>query len=232
MDIEKNKSYAVITGDIVGSTDLSPERRAKLHAVMKNAARELRERYREALPLDIDIFSGDSWQMLVVEPWRALQIALYFRAYIQANMEGLDTRVAIAIGSVDFLPSEKVSEGDGEAFRASGRLLGEKKQTSRMRFATGRRFSSGRAWDMAFHLLDALIVREWTDKRAKAMLGALLGWQQEQITSLWQPPIRQQSVNEHLQGAAWDTVQVVLKEFERSFGGAKQGKSPVRPQRS
>ncbi|HNR93940.1 MAG TPA: hypothetical protein PKK36_04940 [Kiritimatiellia bacterium] len=227
MDIEKNKSYAVLTGDIVGSTSLPSERRGELHDIMKKGAKDLKRQFKTALPLEFDIFSGDSWQMLIVEPWHALRIALYFRAYIQAYLVGLDTRIAIAVGSVEFLPKGRVSEGDGEAFRLSGRLLQEKNQTSRMRFAGGRRIFERRGWDAAFYLMDALIMRAWTDKRAKAMLGALQGWPQEQIATLWDPPIRQQSVTEHLQGAAWETIRAVLKEYEHCFGGTKKNASDV-----
>ena len=217
MKIEPNKSYAVITGDIVGSTSLPPEAFARLHDVIRQGVKVLRKVYREALPLDVDIFSGDSWQLLIARPGLALRVALYLRAHLLANIKGADTRMAVAIGSVDTIPGKRVSEGDGEACRLSGRLLEEKSRSSRLRFVAGRQFSGGGVWDASFHILDALIVREWTGKRAQAMIGALQGLQQEQIARLWEPPIRQQAVTKHLRGAGWDAIQVVLKEFERSF---------------
>jgi len=50
------------------------------------------------------------------------------------------------------------------------------------------------------------------------MLGALKGLPQEAIARRWKPAIRQQSVRDHLQGAAWDSIRWVLVEFERCYG--------------
>jgi cytochrome c556 len=64
MRIEKGKLYAVITGDIVNSSKLPAEQRQRLHHIMKEGSNALRKAFKESVPLDADIFRGDSWQLL------------------------------------------------------------------------------------------------------------------------------------------------------------------------
>jgi len=218
MRVKKDKNYAVITGDIVASTKLATTARRRLHTVMKQGSRKLRSHFPNAIPLDVDIYSGDGWQVVVSEPDLSLRIALFYRAFIQSSVPGVDTRMAIAIGTVDFIPAKQVSEGEGEAFRTSGRLLGDKKSARRMYFAASDA-SLWAHWTTVFHLLDAVVVGQWTDKRAKAIMGALLGWTQQEIAGLWKPAIKQPTVRRHLQGAGWEAIQDALTRFEGDFHG-------------
>ncbi len=64
----KDKQYAVITGDIVRSSALSPAERRRLLKVIDAGSRQLRRILTASVPLDIDVFRGDSWQMLVTDP--------------------------------------------------------------------------------------------------------------------------------------------------------------------
>ncbi|MFI5247578.1 MAG: hypothetical protein ACHQWV_03380 [Nitrospirales bacterium] len=218
MKVKTGKLYAVITGDIVASSRLSLLERVQLHEAMKRAESELKKQLGPAMPLGVDIYAGDSWQVLLSEPQTALRAALLYRAHLLASVDKTDTRLVIGIGTVDFVPRGRVSEGEGEAFQASGRLLTEGKGASRMRFAAPSH-PEWDLWDVVFTLLDALIVRQWTAKRALALTGALRHWTQERITTLWKPHIRQQSVVEHLQGAGWEATEQTLDAFERSLSG-------------
>lgn len=219
MKVKTGKLYAVITGDIVASSRLSPKERLQLHAVMKRAGSELKNQLGPAMPLGVDIYGGDTWQVLLSEPKKALCAALLYRAHLLASTEKTDTRLVIGIGTVDFVPRGRVSEGEGEAFQASGRLLTEGQGASRMRFAAPGH-PEWELWDVVVTLLDALIVRQWTAKRALALTGALRHWTQKRIRTLWKPPIRQQSVVEHLQGAAWEATEQTLDAFERCLSGS------------
>ena len=89
-----------------------------------------------------------------------------------------------AVGRIDFVPGERVSEGDGEAFRLSGRLLQDSAPGQRMRFASSDR-PDARLWDIAFGLVDAIISRSWSAKQARAVSGALRGWPAPKTACLW-----------------------------------------------
>ncbi len=137
MEVTKGKLYGVVTGDVVASSKLSPPDRERLFAVMKEASRELRQWLGEAMPLEVDIYGGDSWQILLATPGKALAAALFFRAYLRAHPPHCDSRFAVAIGPIDFVPGKNVSEGDGDAFRRSGQMLEGGLGKRRMGFAPG-----------------------------------------------------------------------------------------------
>ena len=213
MDVKPGKLYAVISGDVVGSSKLPPDQRTALFGVMKEGSKLLKEWLGKDMPLVVDIYGGDSWQMLLTEPGRALAAGLFFRAYhLSATVGKCDTRVAIAVGTIDFVPGKNVSEGDGEAFRLSGQLLAEGLGKRRMGFAAAD--AAADVWDVAFDLIDALVTHQWSAKRALAVSGALRGWRQEDIGRLWDPPIEQASVNRHLASAGWAAISHAVTAFE------------------
>jgi hypothetical protein len=223
MRVEKGRRYAVITGDIVNSSKLLSEQRKKLHRIMKEGSKALRKTFKESVPLEADIFRGDSWQLLVADPQKSLRIGLFYRAYLRAEMETsrLDTRMAIAAGTVDFVPGDRVSGGDGPAYRFSGSALEGMTKASNMSF----RFPAlemEEPLDILVQLVDVLAMN-WSDKQALAVTGALQGLKQEEIGILWKPAITQQSVNRHLRRAGWLAVERALKFFEKQLSKAVIG---------
>jgi hypothetical protein len=214
------KLYAVITGDIVRSSALSPAERRRLLKVIEAGSRSIRKILGAGIPMDIDVFRGDSWQMLVTEPAQSLRAALMFRALLRWQMEShqFDTRLAIGIGTVDLPPRKRVSEGSGDAFRHSGTALdGLKKRRMCFSFPGS---DCERPLDVVIHLLDEIAVH-WTDKQAHAVIGAMQGWTQEKIARSWgDPPITQQTAAQHLEGAGWNAVDRGLGEFERLLARA------------
>ncbi|MCU0870983.1 MAG: hypothetical protein MUE50_01430 [Pirellulaceae bacterium] len=214
MEIDPRKTYAVISGDIVRSSRLEREAREELPHILKQAATALREFLGEAIPLDIDIYAGDSWQLLLSSPGAALRAAVFLRAYLLDRADGVDTRVAVAVGSIDFVPGERVSEGDGDAFRLSGRLLQESDPGRRMWFASSQLPDAG-LWDVAFGLIDAIISQSWSAKQARAVSGALRGWPLSKTAALWTPRISDPTVAGHLRKAGWPAVERTIECFEQ-----------------
>ncbi len=215
MNIEPGKRYAVITGDLVNSSKLESSRRRKAHEVMRRGSDELRAFLPAAVPLEIDVFAGDRWQILLSQSGCALRAALFYRVLLLAEAE-VDTRLAAAIGTVDFVPGNRVSEGDGAAFRLSGRLL-EQSGRYRMRFVA-EDSSQSEVWDAMFVLADALISRRWTARSARAVSGALRGWSQAQIADLWSPAISPPAVAQHLRAASWPAMEEAIRTFEKHWG--------------
>jgi hypothetical protein len=216
VEIDRNRSYAVISGDIIGSSKLSLSKRAELPDIMKQASNELRIFLAESIPLSVDIFAGDSWQLLVSEPGEALKAALFYRSsIILATEKKIDTRLVIAVGKVDFVPGERASEGDGEAFRQSGRGLKETGNKQQMRFVA-EQYDDCDLWDATFGLLD-LIVRRWSAKQAQAVVGALQGWSHAEIATRYTPPIKRESATRLLATANWHAIEQVIMIFKTKF---------------
>lgn len=211
---------AVITGDLINSSKLSPKDLDRLHRIMKESSRIMRNSFRDIVPLDVDIFRGDSWQMLVLDPSKALRLSLFYRAMIRAKlgMPNLDTRMAIAVGNIDSIPKSRVSEGHGEAYNLSGEALDRlnKSKAVNMSF-TRQKKEIAEYFDIMFQLIDTIATR-WTDKQALAISGALRGMKQDEIAEkLWKKRITQQAVAQHLSRAGWNAVDRGIKYFEKEY---------------
>ncbi|MFZ0242141.1 MAG: hypothetical protein WAL90_10885 [Desulfobacterales bacterium] len=231
MEVVTGKRYAVITGDIVGSRKFSEEARRDLHAVMMAGAGALCAVFGEAVPLELETFRGDAWQVVIAEPARALRIGSFYRAFLRAGISGVkaDTRLAIGVGSVDFIPAGKVSSGDGEAYRLSGGLLERMPRQQRLAFgfAAPRADDLLAALDTVIQLMDVL-ASGWSAKQAQAVTGALQGWTQEKIaTACWSRPITQQAVAQHLDRAGWHAFERGLVFFEDTLSALLNTHDPA-----
>ncbi len=215
------KACAVITGDIVRSGKLSGDAFEGVQAILRRGGGEIRRRFSNQVPLPLELFRGDSWQMLVTVPARALRIALYLRALVRAETDA-DTRFAIGVGAIDAVPAQSVATGRGEAFRLSGEAI-DWKVPARMRFAiadtdpdTAR---DARAVETVLTILDVIVTR-WTSAQARAVCGVLFDLTQEKIAADWpDDPITQQAVAQHLARAGWDAVREALRFYEETLGG-------------
>jgi hypothetical protein len=214
-------SYAVITGDIVASSGLSLPDRRRLLRIIGESSRRLRKIFGRVAPLEVDVFRGDSWQLLLTDPPRSLRAALLFRALLRSKMEShqFDTRIAIGIGTVDLVPRRRVSEGSGEAFRASGRALDSMKKRRMAVSFPGSKLEA--PLDAIVHLVDEIAVH-WTDRQARAMVGALQGWTQKKIARTshnrrWPPIWRLQG------GVRWTGGSTSLSGHSRDDSAVSSG---------
>ena len=118
---------SVITADIVGSTKIPAGNRDRLPALIYELADELQV----VSPLKVEIFRGDSFQVLVQRPEEALRVAILFRAGLRKSRllekGSIDARMAVGIGEVSY-DAEQLSLSDGQAFVFSGREFDELKK--------------------------------------------------------------------------------------------------------
>ncbi|MFW5936929.1 MAG: hypothetical protein ACOCS6_02630 [Desulfosalsimonas sp.] len=215
--------YAVITGDFIGFSGLDRPIRQAMPGVMDGAGRCLRELLPGVMPHEISVFRGDSWQALVAAPVYALRAAVLIRTYIRVYIghPKVDTRMAIGMGPVDYVPGNQVAAGDGEGFRRSGKML-EKMASPKaglLRYCYP---------DAPFEaLVDALVrnigelISAWRPPQARAVLGVLQGRNQAQIASQWPHPISRQAVSKHLKNACWPAVAHGLAVFEDAHKATK-----------
>lgn len=213
------ETAVVLTGDVVGSSRLSVDYRRSIRDVLSEASSTLRRRYRAAIPYDIDLFRGDSWQLLIIEPEVSLLAALYTRAVLRAAFDSsrVDTRVVLGAGSIDFLPEGgRVSTGDGSAFRRSGITLEELSRSHRMAFC-GNGGRTSRCLDTVLKVVD-FPATWWTQKQAHAVAQSLLGKTQEEIADDWpEHRITQQAVAQHLARAGWHSVDTAVSFFAEAI---------------
>lgn len=216
MKVDPAKNYAVISGDFIGFSGLPAEIREASYHLVKQAGAELARMFPSAMPWDVDMFRGDGWQFLLNDPGVSLRAALFFRAYLRARAGGhpTDVRLAIGVGPIDYVPDNRVSAGDGTAFRLSGRLLDQMagRKTGTMRFVMEDEKQTLPLDGIT--LLTGALADNWTERQARAVAGALQGLSIIQITEQWPEKISRQAAGKHLARARWPEIQTGLKLFE------------------
>ena len=215
----KQGLYAVLTGDIVESVKLDPVNLKMVIQSIKEGQASFDRVYPGVMIGLIDIFSGDSWQVLMRHEHLSIRALLYFKALVKA-VKGLnaDTRIALAWADIDegTVNPERISESTGEAFTLSGRALAEMDKSSRLTMKLSDTLTQDKeyAYSLLPHtmlLLDE-ISKRWTEKQAEAIALALLGVKQKTIAA--ELSIAQSTVNKRLNGAGWDNLSQYLKCIE------------------
>lgn len=160
----------VITGDLVNSTNIATEWRQTVLDALNVCVTDF-------LPLTLiklEMYRGDSFQIVVDKPDYTLTVAIALRAKLKATtpdkQQLLDARLSIGIGDISF-ESDNIVTSDGEAFRLSGRSfdnIGKK------------RLSISTTWsdfDKDIELVTRFaddIITSWTAKQAKVVYQSIL----------------------------------------------------------
>lgn len=168
--METGKIYAVLTGDLIGSSRFTIEEREEILSNLKDSFKIISP---DIIASPFVIFRGDSFQGVLSRPDEALKAALIIRASLLSKFKGkrtrLDARIAIGIGTIDYLPRDQAGEGDGEAFRNSGPELDKMKKGEQNSIIRTPWTEIDEELRTECALLDALIQR-WTKEQAEATL--------------------------------------------------------------
>ena len=105
---------SVLIGDIINSQEggLPSEWLAHLKQVLNQYGQE---------PKSWEIYRGDSFQLEILQPEKALLAAIHIKAFMISKAE-LNVRLAIGIGQKSY-DASKVTESNGEAFVHAGELF-------------------------------------------------------------------------------------------------------------
>jgi len=124
-----DKIYAVMTGDIIGSTRLTE----RFGSSWVDDLHDSLDYLKKNSLIPPSIFRGDSFQIATSNPDSAIKDAIILRLRLISSFKAdeafprLDARIAIGLGKIDHLPTGKdnynIGEMSGEAFRNSGQLL-------------------------------------------------------------------------------------------------------------
>jgi hypothetical protein len=200
---------AVITGDVIRSSDVSSHQREALLMVLKNAL----QKSRNFLPdLNPEIFQGDSFQGFTIEAIpHSLKTSIYL--ICQFLKAGFGLRISIGIGEVTFSTGSSLTS-DGPAFLLSGRNMEMLKK---------------KGWQIAVHVPDENLQQEWdvhsgtlnyllekcTAPQAEALAHMLEGQTQQQAAESL--GVKQPAIQQRLQAAGWPLLQTILHRFEMQF---------------
>lgn len=201
---------AVITGDIVRSEQIDIGRRDLLIQVLRDAVENLQT----ASPMQMELFRGDSFQIVIEKPETSLKIATMIRANLKANTPSKsdlqwDARIAIGIGEIEY-QGESVVTSDGEAFKYSGRAL-DALDKNRLTVVT-RWAEVNDELGVGIAFVDDLVT-DWSPNQAHMIyLSIGRGLVQSDISSL--AGKSQQSVSKALAAAKESLLKNYLKRFE------------------
>lgn len=116
---DKKNSIAVLTGDIVRSTDLSNAKYEDLLYTLYNQLTLVCEFH----PLNkFEVTRGDSFQIILHDPENAAKYALLIRTSLKSRSDDYDCRISIAIG-YDAAIRYSIGKSTGDVFTLSGRAL-------------------------------------------------------------------------------------------------------------
>ena len=207
--------FAVLTGDLIASRQLSTERLAGTRACLAAGAAQFRRWQPRALSGAPEVFRGDAWQLALREPRWALRVALLLRALLLARNDVL-TRVSIGIGAVDAVNTRRISLSTGEAFTLSGHALDRITGYFDLTGALPERAAPLAAWFPAMLHLCSGLIRPWTRRQAEIVSLALLADNptHESIAASLRPRVSKQSVTESLAAARWRPLLEGIQVFE------------------
>jgi len=209
-----DKIFAVLTGDLVGSSRFkTEEQRNEVLSILKDSFLKIKPS--DIIASRFTIHRGDSFQGVLRSPEEALKAAIFIRASLLSNhlekKKRLDARIAIGVGKIDYLPDDQVGEGDGEAFRNSGIELDKMKKGERCLTIKTPWTGINEELQINCALLDALIHR-WTKEQAEATMYQIQGYTQEEIAKKLK--ISQSAVFQRLKGGGSWAIQLFLERYK------------------
>ena len=221
---------ATISADIVSSTSLSVEELTLLQSDIRHFLDELSVNSQGS---DWGrLFKGDSVEIFLLDPHKALRIALLLKALVKKAPVSLKSnknakrslfrkygiRLALGVGEMR-VADQKNDILDGEAIYNSGRLLESQKKTTKDKPSIKRSLFFGSKdvvlssqMDVILGLLDA-ILKEMTIRQSEILYYKLLGSNEEEIAS--KLSIKQSAVNQQSNSFSWSSIESAVNYFEK-----------------
>ncbi len=205
---DKTRKIAVLTGDIVSSTALGPEKLERAFDALRDCAEMQAEWMGENL--HFTRHRGDGWQVALAEPKYALRSALAFRAALRAEGAEFDSYIGIAEGDVRGPLEANLNNQTDAVFIESGHALDMASiiEPADFEFPTDKQRN-------AILCLADHISKTWTSAQAAVMLGMLSPRTETTYTEIANALGRtRQAVTKSLEAAGYKAIERALSESE------------------
>lgn len=198
---KSNHISAVITGDIVNSTQLQGPVLKKLLAKLKKIFE----------PNKYEFYRGDSFQVVMSDAKDSLKIALLCRASAISITESeiSDVKLSVGLGYVD----EKIkapSMAKGEAFVISGRGLEELGSTDERLAIKSPDNYSNIAFEIVADYINS-IFSAMTSRQAKVIFELLQGSQQQDVVKTLKRS--KSTISQHASSGRWNEIEKLLEQY-------------------
>lgn len=198
---------SVLTGDLVGSSDLAPAALDAALTSIASAATAISDWRTPALVTRFARRGGDSWQIALSDPSLGLRAALFVQACLRRDTDTATTRIALATGMGTLPETGDLNAAHGPVFVASGRLLATISGQARMAHAQGG------AHHAATRLADH-IASGWTQAQARAVAALLPPNAPSRADAAKSFGITRQAVNQALWSAGYPALDDALNAIE------------------
>jgi hypothetical protein len=198
---------AVITGDLIGSRKAGPQATELAMLEIADAAK--------AASAPFERYRGDGWQVLLLQPERALRYSLLVTARLRSIRAPL-SRFAVGIDAVPQERAQSLAAETGGAFVTSGKVLDEMPRRSVFAIASMTRTLNEMTWAAA-QLADQ-VARKWTPHQAEAMIFALSPTNPSGASIAKSLGISPAATSYRLHGANWWAIKAVVSAFESELG--------------
>lgn len=201
---------AVLTGDLIASTEAGPAATDATIAVIETVANA--ESKVDQAEVRFSRFRGDGWQIYCSDPTRVYRIAVLVLANVHSHPDLPKSRMSAACGSVSYLPESGLASASGDAFVLSGRGL----DTIKRRKVVYSQIDGKGDWKAAlFRQLEWQAFR-WSPEQAQAIALAFRQDPPHPGKSAEELGISRQAFSARLDGAGysplWDAEHVFRKE--------------------
>lgn len=211
---------AILTGDLIRSTEASPQAVDQAMRIIRDCAAALGPRS------DFTRFRGDGWQIRLVRPGDCLWACLLILARLRGAPELPGCRIAVGIGAeypTGATGATDLSTAMGPAFTASGRAL-DRMKPDRLLALDGERPGGGGIdlfQKLAFTVASGLAGR-WTTGQAEAMAlkldpGSPADDRRSNETIAGKLGITRQAVDARLRAADYPLLEEMIQAFRTSF---------------
>lgn len=167
--VTHTRKIAVLTGDLVGSTALGPQKIEQAFEALKDCA-EMQAAWMDGQSLHFTRHRGDGWQVALPEPKYALRSALAFRAALRSLGSEFDSYIGIAEGEISKPLTKSLNDQTEPVFSDSGQILETIKSDKQLSVKLGHHAKGEVA---ANAILFDEISKSWTPAQAAPLLRML-----------------------------------------------------------
>jgi hypothetical protein len=204
--------FAVLTGDIIRSTRLSPDGLEAAMAALAAGAAAM-SGWEGARPARFSRYRGDGWQCLAPSAAQALRAVLFLRASLKAIPGEADTRASVGIGPGVLPEGHDLAAASGPAFEVSGRGLDKMPRVQQLAIHWSSPPPGAPVVGAVFALCDE-ISRLWTRRQAEVLVETLSPGEERQQVLAKEHGVSQQAIAKRLSGGGDWALQRAMAALE------------------
>lgn len=201
---------AVLTGDVVQSTQLSNSLKEKLEQNILDVLEDYADKTLFSKGKNYFFYRGDSLQIVIRQQDLSLRLALLLRLGVK-RISASDIRFSIGIGEMD-VNTGFINQSTGSAFLFSGKTLDEI-GNERLAFKSANK-KLNREMNMSFRLLETILYK-WSQEMSEAVYYQLKGFTQKQTAEKLNRS--QVAISKRLQAAHYEEVKLFLTYYEETI---------------